>query len=110
MTGNGNNANLLKTCFENIREIAASELIFWRAYSYYIYCLERFNKKINDIHFLFLIMTFLRRWWQLPYFWAGIKVYDIVSGDKCLKSSFIMSKERALEMFPMLKRDKLKGK
>ena len=67
-------------------------------------------KKINDIHFLFLIMTFLRRWWQLPYFWAGIKVYDIVSGDKCLKSSFIMSKERALEMFPMLKRDKLKGK
>ena len=27
MTGNGNIANLLKTCFENIREIAASELI-----------------------------------------------------------------------------------
>lgn len=55
------------------------------------------------------IMLPVYKWWQLPYFWAGIKVYDIVSGDKCLKSSFIMSKERALEMFPMLKRDKLKG-
>ena len=28
MNGNGNNANLLKTCPENIREIAASELFF----------------------------------------------------------------------------------
>ena len=31
MNRNGNNANLLKTCPENIREIAASELFFWRA-------------------------------------------------------------------------------
>ena len=50
------------------------------------------------------------RFWQLPYFWAGIKAYDWVSGYQCLKSSFVMSKERALELFPMLKRDKLKGK
>ena len=49
------------------------------------------------------------RFWQLPYYWAGIKAYDFVSGRQCLKTSFIMSKERALEMFPMLKRDKLKG-
>ena len=51
----------------------------------------------------------LYRFWQLPYFWAGIKAYDWVSGYQCLKSSFVMSKERALELFPMLKRDKLKG-
>ena len=49
------------------------------------------------------------RVWQLPYFWVGIKAYDWVSGSQCLKSSFVMSKERALELFPMLKRDKLKG-
>ena len=36
-------------------------------------------------------------------------LFPLVSGSQCLKSSFIMSKERALEMFPMLKRDKLKG-
>ena len=55
------------------------------------------------------IMLPVYKLWQLPYYWAGIKAYDIVSGSQCLKSSFIMSKERALEMFPMLKRDKLKG-
>ncbi len=55
------------------------------------------------------IMLPVYKLWQLPYYWAGIKAYDLVSGSQCLKSSFIMSKERALEMFPMLKRDKLKG-
>ena len=32
-----------------------------------------------------------------------------MSGKECLKNSFILGKERALELFPMLKRDKLKG-
>ena len=53
MTVNGNNANLLKTCFENICEIVASELIFWRALAitYNLYCyLERFNKKLNGTY------------------------------------------------------------
>ena len=49
------------------------------------------------------------RFWQLPYYWAGIKAYDFVSGSSCLKQSYILGKERALEAFPMLKRDKLKG-
>jgi glycerol-3-phosphate dehydrogenase len=39
----------------------------------------------------------------------GIKAYDLVSGDLCLKSSYYLNHERALELFPMLKRDKLKG-
>lgn len=55
------------------------------------------------------IMLPVYTWWQIPYFWAGIKVYDIVSGDECLKSSYYLNKERALELFPMLKSDKLKG-
>ena len=59
--------------------------------------------------FYFLNKLLHSRLWKLPYFWAGIKAYDIVSGSECLKSSFILSKERALELFPMLKRDKLKG-
>ena len=46
---------------------------------------------------------------KVPYFWAGIKAYDLVSGDLCLKSSYYLNKERALELFPMLKSDKLKG-
>ena len=57
------------------------------------------------------MITFISifRFWQLPYYWLGIKVYDFVSGSSCLKQSYVLGKERALEAFPMLKRDKLKG-
>ncbi|MCI4375921.1 hypothetical protein PGIGA_G00114970 [Pangasianodon gigas] len=55
------------------------------------------------------IMLPVYKWWQLPYYWAGIKMYDLVAGTQCLKSSYILSKSKALELFPMLKKDKLVG-
>lgn len=55
------------------------------------------------------IMLPVYKWWQLPYYWAGIKMYDLVAGIHCLKSSYVLSKTKALEYFPMLKRDKLVG-
>ncbi|XP_061571399.1 glycerol-3-phosphate dehydrogenase, mitochondrial isoform X2 [Cololabis saira] len=55
------------------------------------------------------IMLPVYKWWQLPYFWAGIKMYDLVAGIHCLKSSYVLSKAKALEHFPMLNRDKLVG-
>uniref|UniRef100_A0A8B9JQ33 Glycerol-3-phosphate dehydrogenase, mitochondrial n=1 Tax=Astyanax mexicanus TaxID=7994 RepID=A0A8B9JQ33_ASTMX len=55
------------------------------------------------------IMLPVYKWWQLPYYWAGIKMYDLVAGSHCLKSSYILSKSKALELFPMLKKDKLVG-
>lgn len=55
------------------------------------------------------IMLPVYKWWQLPYFYAGIKMYDFVSGRKKLKSSYFVGKKRALELFPMLKKDKLVG-
>uniref|UniRef100_UPI00398EB01E glycerol-3-phosphate dehydrogenase, mitochondrial isoform X2 n=1 Tax=Pristiophorus japonicus TaxID=55135 RepID=UPI00398EB01E len=53
------------------------------------------------------IMLPLYKWWQLPYYWAGIKIYDFVAGNQCLKHSYILSKSSALELFPMLRKDKL---
>ncbi|XP_019126693.2 glycerol-3-phosphate dehydrogenase, mitochondrial isoform X1 [Larimichthys crocea] len=55
------------------------------------------------------IMLPVYKWWQLPYYWAGIKMYDLVAGIHCLKSSYVLSKTKALELFPMLKKDKLVG-
>ncbi|KAE8581150.1 hypothetical protein XENTR_v10024683 [Xenopus tropicalis] len=49
------------------------------------------------------------KWWQLPYYWVGIKAYDLVAGSQCLRSSYILSKSKALELFPMLQKDKLVG-
>ncbi|XP_058475749.1 glycerol-3-phosphate dehydrogenase, mitochondrial isoform X1 [Solea solea] len=55
------------------------------------------------------IMLPVYKWWQLPYYWAGIKMYDLVAGIHCLKSSYVLGKNKALELFPMLKKDKLVG-
>jgi len=54
-------------------------------------------------------MFLVHRWWQIPYYWFGIKMYDIVAGTKTLKSSYFLSKKNALELFPMLQGDKLCG-
>ena len=46
---------------------------------------------------------------MIPYYWVGIKAYDLVAGARNLKSSYFLSKKDALELFPMLRKDKLKG-
>ncbi|KAI4465040.1 glycerol-3-phosphate dehydrogenase [Holotrichia oblita] len=55
------------------------------------------------------IMLPVYKWWQVPYFWSGIKMYDIVAGSKTLKSSYFLSKKNALELFPMLRNERLCG-
>ncbi|KAK6622699.1 glycerol-3-phosphate dehydrogenase [Polyplax serrata] len=55
------------------------------------------------------IMLPVYRWWQIPYYWFGIKMYDFVAGSKTVKSSYYLSKESALELFPMLRKDELCG-
>lgn len=47
--------------------------------------------------------------WKVPYYWAGSKAYDILAGGESLESSYFLTKTRALEAFPMLKKDSLKG-
>lgn len=54
------------------------------------------------------MLSFIR-WWKVPYYWVGIKAYDLVAGSKTVKSSYYLSKTEALEIFPMLKKDKLVG-
>nr|CDS27206.1 glycerol 3 phosphate dehydrogenase [Hymenolepis microstoma] len=55
------------------------------------------------------IMLPVYKWWQVPYYWMGIKMYDLVSGTQILKSSYFLNKSRSMEIFPHLKEDKLKG-
>jgi glycerol-3-phosphate dehydrogenase len=48
------------------------------------------------------IMLPVYKYWQVPYYWAGSKLYDILAGKENMKSSYLMSKGKALETFPML--------
>ena len=55
------------------------------------------------------IMLPIYKYWQVPYYWAGCKMYDILAGEENMESSYVMSKGQALETFPMLKSDGLVG-
>ncbi|KAL4073287.1 FAD dependent oxidoreductase-domain-containing protein [Scleroderma yunnanense] len=55
------------------------------------------------------IMLPIYKHWQVPYYWAGCKMYDVLAGRENMESSYLMSKGKALEMFPMLKSDGLVG-
>lgn len=79
----------------------------------YTYVHVRFYKHnllmLLDFFFTHLYLLLSFRWWQIPYYWFGIKMYDLVAGSKTVKSSYYLSKSNALELFPMLKGDKLTG-
>ncbi|KAH7885511.1 FAD dependent oxidoreductase-domain-containing protein [Phlebopus sp. FC_14] len=55
------------------------------------------------------IMLPIYKYWQVPYYYAGTKMYDMLAGKENMESSYLMSKGKALEMFPMLKSDGLVG-
>merc|ERR1712130_962834 len=51
----------------------------------------------------------LYKWWHAPYYWAGAKVYDLLAGKNALQASYFISKTSALEHFPHLAKESLKG-
>lgn len=51
----------------------------------------------------------IQKWWQAPYFWAGTKFYDFLAGSENIESSYFLTKSKALDAFPMLKKDDLFG-
>lgn len=55
------------------------------------------------------IMIPLYKWWQVPYMWAGCKLYDLVAGRSGCPPSTFIPKEEAIYRFPMLQTDRLKG-
>ena len=55
------------------------------------------------------IMIPVDKWWKAPYFWAGTKAYDILAGSENIESSYFLTRSKALDAFPMLKKDNLFG-
>jgi len=55
------------------------------------------------------IMIPVQKWWQAPYFWAGTKCYDFLAGSENIESSYFLTRSKALDAFPMLKKDNLFG-
>ncbi|KAF1987987.1 DAO-domain-containing protein [Aulographum hederae CBS 113979] len=55
------------------------------------------------------IMIPLDKWWKAPYFWAGTKAYDFLAGSENIETSYFLTRSKALEAFPMLKKTDLVG-
>ncbi|TID13710.1 Tethering factor for nuclear proteasome sts1 [Venturia nashicola] len=55
------------------------------------------------------IMIPLDSWWKAPYFWAGTKFYDFLAGSENIESSYFLTRSKALDAFPMLRKEGLKG-
>ncbi|KAF9871198.1 glycerol-3-phosphate mitochondrial protein [Colletotrichum karsti] len=51
----------------------------------------------------------IQQWYWAPYAWVGTKMYDLLAGSQGLESSYFMSKSKALEAFPLLRREGLFG-
>lgn len=48
-------------------------------------------------------------WWKIPYYYAGTKLYDLIAGEENMGSSYMVSRDKTLEMFPMLRPHNLAG-
>ena len=55
------------------------------------------------------LLTPLYKWYELPYVFAGLVIYDLLSGKKSLGRSKIVWKKEALKKFPVIKKKGLKG-
>jgi len=55
------------------------------------------------------IMLPLDRWYKVPYYWLGTKLYDWLAGSEGIESSYFLTKSKAVEAFPMLKQTDLVG-
>ncbi|WP_457629723.1 FAD-dependent oxidoreductase [Oceanithermus sp.] len=55
------------------------------------------------------LLTPLYKAWEVPYYFSGLKAYDLLAGHERLKPSRFVPRSRALEEFPQLKEEGLVG-
>jgi glycerol-3-phosphate dehydrogenase len=55
------------------------------------------------------ILLPLYRWWELPYYFVGLVVYDLLSGKRSIGRSRVLFSRATRERLPKLSREGLKG-
>lgn len=55
------------------------------------------------------LVTPIYKWWELPYMFVGLSLYDFVSGIRGLGRSGIVSKSKMFNKFPLIKKEGLVG-
>jgi len=72
---------------------------------------ERYRLLKNASHLAHSItlVTPLYKWYEIPYMYAGLVLYDLISGKRRLGKSQIVSKKEIMKIFPSVKKKNLKG-
>jgi len=72
---------------------------------------ERFRLLKNAPHLCsrLTLVTPIYKVWELPYMFAGLTMYDLVSGKRGLGRSSIISKKKMIKNFPVIKKEGLVG-
>ncbi|KAF5096851.1 hypothetical protein D0Z03_001533 [Geotrichum reessii] len=89
--------------------------VFNLDYSQYLLVKEALHERkvfldiAPHLSFALPIMIPAHKWWELPYFYIGVKAYDFLAGKQNLESAYLMTKTKALEAFPQLNPETLKG-
>jgi glycerol-3-phosphate dehydrogenase len=55
------------------------------------------------------LVTPIYKWWELPYMFVGLSLYDLVSGKRGLGRSSIVLKKKMFNNFPSIKKEGLVG-
>ena len=55
------------------------------------------------------LVTPLYDWWKVPYYLTGLKLYDALAGRANLQASRFVDAREALQRFPMLREEGLRG-
>jgi glycerol-3-phosphate dehydrogenase len=55
----------------------------------------------------FVIPTY--RWWESPYYGAGLKVYDLLAGREGFGRSRLLNRDETVRLLPTIQRDGLRG-
>ncbi|HEY4000919.1 MAG TPA: FAD-dependent oxidoreductase, partial [Candidatus Xenobia bacterium] len=55
------------------------------------------------------LLTPCYRWWELPYYAAGLFLYDWIAGQDTMQATRVLGRDAALEQVPVLQGENLKG-
>lgn len=68
-----------------------------------------FLKNASHLSQIITLVTPLYKWYEIPYIFIGLSLYDFISGKKSLGRTQILSKNEITKLFPNVKKEGLKG-
>lgn len=74
-----------------------------------LYERDLFLKNASHLSQKLTLVTPLYKWYEIPYLFIGLSLYDFISGKKSLGKTQILNKDEICKLFPHVKRHGLKG-